>query len=146
MSLTEAEIRELFDGVDTDGSGAIDFDEFKEAISDLFDTLTDKDARTLFNYFDTDKNGTIDFDEFKSLAECVSGENSDVGFIKLLFIMADDNGDGLLSPSEFAHCVSAIDSSLTEEEAEIIFKKIDANGDGCLSFEEFQTFIEDNLN
>ena len=62
MPLSEQEIRALFNQVDTDSSGAIDLDEFTEAISDLFNTITEKDIKTLFNYFDTDKNGTIDFE------------------------------------------------------------------------------------
>ena len=60
--------------------------------------------------------------------------------------MSDENGDGLLTPQEFSHCMSAIDNSLTDEDVKILFKSIDKNGDGLLTFEEFSSYIQNGLN
>ena len=58
------QMRNAFRDADTDNSGALDIDEFQQAVRNMNTTLTDKDARTIFNIVDEDGSGTLGIDEF----------------------------------------------------------------------------------
>lgn len=49
----------MFDQVDADGNGRIDFDEFVAAAIDHAKLLTEDHIRIMFDYFDKDGKGTI---------------------------------------------------------------------------------------
>jgi len=57
-------LKRQFKIMDTDGSGALDYNEFKRALDDYKVGASDEEARNLFNIFDRNKDGTIVFDEF----------------------------------------------------------------------------------
>ena len=50
--------------MDSDGSGALDFNEFKRALDDYKVGVNDEEARGLFATFDRNRDGTINFEEF----------------------------------------------------------------------------------
>jgi Ca2+-binding EF-hand superfamily protein len=50
--------------MDSDGSGALDSNEFKRALSDYKVGCSDEEADALFAIFDKNRDGTIDFEEF----------------------------------------------------------------------------------
>ena len=63
LNLSMRDLRKLkakFDSIDLDGSGAIDYDEFFEAVGEVRSPFTDK----LFQLIDLDGSGTIEFDEY----------------------------------------------------------------------------------
>jgi len=65
ISITDPEvIRRAFMSVDTDGSGAIDFDEFKQCCRNMKLKVSDEEAKSLFEAIDLDGNGTLEFSEF----------------------------------------------------------------------------------
>ena len=55
-------VRSWFTSADEDGSGAIDFEEFKK--SAIGKSLSDEEARNVFTSADMDKDGQIDYNEF----------------------------------------------------------------------------------
>lgn len=57
-------IVEAFAKFDTDGSGALDFDEFRQTLSSLEVMLSEPEARALFEHYDMDGSGSIEFQEF----------------------------------------------------------------------------------
>ncbi|KAL6053256.1 Radial spoke protein 7 [Balamuthia mandrillaris] len=59
-------VRKVFNAVDADGSGALDFKEFQALAFKLGLTLTDEEAKQSLKQLDTDGNGTVDFEEFFS--------------------------------------------------------------------------------
>lgn len=50
--------------MDSDGSGALDFGEFKRALDDYKVATTEEEANRIFGIFDKNRDGTISFEEF----------------------------------------------------------------------------------
>ena len=59
------EVQRIFEIADTDGSGKIDFTEFKSAFVQKELMLQDDKLKEMFNKYDEDGSGTISLDEFK---------------------------------------------------------------------------------
>jgi len=65
ISITDPEvIRRAFMSVDTDGSGAIDAEEFRQCCRSMKLKVSEEEAKQLFDAIDLDGNGTLDFSEF----------------------------------------------------------------------------------
>ena len=58
-------VEELFEQYDVDGSGTIDFEEFKEMLPALGIEINEAKAMRFFRRFDDDDSGEITFDEFQ---------------------------------------------------------------------------------
>ncbi len=58
------EIKEHYDFFDNDGSGMIDFKEFRQLLKVLAPSSTSENAERGFATIDTDENELIDFEEF----------------------------------------------------------------------------------
>ncbi|KAE8959149.1 hypothetical protein PR002_g30628 [Phytophthora rubi] len=76
-SLAALDPRALFDKYDADGSGAIDFDEFKVLLHDLGVSLTEPKARAYFKRCDRRRRGGISFDEFRLALYTCDPKNPD---------------------------------------------------------------------
>lgn len=50
--------------MDSDGSGALDFDEFSKALIDYKVDCPEEEVQNLFSIFDKNRDGTINLDEF----------------------------------------------------------------------------------
>lgn len=50
--------------MDSDGSGALDFNEFKKALIDYKVDCPEEEIENLFGIFDKNRDGTINLDEF----------------------------------------------------------------------------------
>jgi len=64
-SLNDSEINEMFDKVDADGSGAIDYSEFIVATMNEKNLLSNNKLQTAFKMFDKDGGGSISVEEIK---------------------------------------------------------------------------------
>jgi Ca2+-binding EF-hand superfamily protein len=167
------EIDAIFILADRDGDGQIDFAEFAvimipsapERISKLRKTFrTQADVEAAFKRFDTNHDGSISFQEMKNgLKNC--GVLLTDQEIETIFAMADVDGDGEVSMSEFVHLLcpeapspaqgsgnsaSSGNSNANEvvikfrglnrtiEDVRRAFKNYDANGDGAIDKSELQ--------
>jgi hypothetical protein len=61
------ELRAIFDSVDVDGGGSIDFDEFTQVFRKAGGDLTNEELRKIFDDADADGGGTLDFFEFEKI-------------------------------------------------------------------------------
>ncbi|KAL6640476.1 hypothetical protein ACP70R_021599 [Stipagrostis hirtigluma subsp. patula] len=109
QSPTEAELRDMIDEVDADGSGSIDFDEFLTLVARNAreaDAGAEEEIREAFHVFDKDQNGFITRDELaqvmKNLGEKLAEEE-----IAEMLREADVDGDGQISYKEFAKVMLA---------------------------------------
>ena len=69
--LNKKEIEELFNKIDTNETGNIEYEELIRALTDKEKILTDKNLKQAFTFFDKDKNGSISWNE---IAEVVYPE------------------------------------------------------------------------
>ncbi|KAL6641951.1 hypothetical protein ACP70R_020132 [Stipagrostis hirtigluma subsp. patula] len=109
QSPTEAELRDMIDEVDADGSGSIDFNEFLTLVARNAreaDAGAEEEIREAFHVFDKDQNGFITRDELaqvmKNLGEKLAEEE-----IAEMLREADVDGDGQISYKEFAKVMLA---------------------------------------
>ncbi len=63
---TYQNVEELFNAIDTDGSGFLDRTEVGELASNLGITLSDKELDSAFQHMDLNNNGRVDLEEFEN--------------------------------------------------------------------------------
>lgn len=85
--------------MDSDGSGALDFNEFKKALDDYRIQTTDAEAEQVFAIFDRNRDGTINFEEFIGAILGEMNENRQ-RLVHEAFKKLDDNGNGVLEVDE----------------------------------------------
>jgi calcium-dependent protein kinase len=98
------DVQEIMDGVDTTGSGVIDYTEFLAATLDRKSYLQEDVCWTTFTVFDRDGDGRISTEELhKVLCEGGAGTGGLVTMQEALEIMreADKDGDGSIDFDEF---------------------------------------------
>ena len=61
--------------------------------------------------------------------------------LHILFQTFDEDGDGVLSESEFVKGITTLDSSPTDEEAKIMFDEADTKHTGTVDYNEFVAFL-----
>ena len=65
--LSKEEIEELFNKIDTNETGNIEYEELIRALTDKEKILTDKNLKQAFAFFDKDKNGSISWNEIAEI-------------------------------------------------------------------------------
>ena len=90
----------MFDKVDTDGSGEIEYSEFVVATLNEKNLLSNNKLQTAFKMFDKDGGGSISIEEIKQVLSF--GQNLDENVIQQIIHQVDANGDGEISYEEFA--------------------------------------------
>ena len=101
----------IFNNIDTDHNGYIEYEEFIRAAVDKEYFLSDNFLRFAFDYFDRDKNGQISFDEIKQIfyQNDKNKHNSEAQKqLQKSFEEMDINGDGILSFEEFVEMTKKI--------------------------------------
>ena len=66
---SKEKIEELFDNIDENKSGNIEYEELVRALSDKNQLLNDKNLREAFDFFDKDKSGSISWNEIAEIIE-----------------------------------------------------------------------------
>jgi len=98
--LSDEEIDKMFDAVDTDRSGFIDYTEFVVASMNEKKMLTQQRLTGAFKMFDKDKSGMITPNEIR---EVLSAQENKIpaAVIDAIIKQVDANGDGEISLTEF---------------------------------------------
>lgn len=99
QSMNQDEVDKLFDSVDIDGSGFIDYSEFVVATMNEKNLFSEKKLRAAFKMFDKDDSGSISKEEVKeSLYKIQKFSEAEINEI---ISQVDGNGDGEISFEEF---------------------------------------------
>ena len=84
----------MFQSVDTDNSGFIDYTEFVVAATSQQSLTSEEKLRAAFNMFDKDGSGIISADEIREVL-CFGGANSlSAEAVDAIIKQVDENGDG----------------------------------------------------
>ncbi|XP_074572204.1 calmodulin-5/6/7/8-like isoform X2 [Curcuma longa] len=98
---TEAELQDMINEVDADGSGTIDFPEFLNLMArKLHGTDSDEELKAAFRVFDKDQNGFISAEELRIVMSSF-GEKLTDQEIDDMIREADVDGDGQINYDEF---------------------------------------------
>merc|ERR1719220_2794568 len=98
---TEAELADMVNEVDKDGTGSIDFPEFLSLMAmKINDQNAEDEIREAFKVFDGDGNGFIDRRELTTMLRFM-GENISEQEIQNIIEDADVDNDGVIDYSEF---------------------------------------------
>ena len=97
-------IHKLFTAYDTDGSGALDYEEFQQAMKELELALSNQDIRPLFGYFDEDGNKMIEYPEFVG-ALCGDLTSERELTCRHVFENLDTDNDGIVSIKDIGRSI-----------------------------------------
>lgn len=109
----EEELDQIMATVDTDGSGTIDYEEFKSIACEKIegDQQYDKEeALTLFQYFDLDGDGFISFDELYYVLNIKMSLGFSKRNVEDMIKYCDLTGDELITFDEFFSLLSTKDA------------------------------------
>ena len=101
----EAEVERIFNQVDTDGNGFIEFSEFVTVTINKKKLLTKQRLKQAFSLFDFDGDGSIDVSEFKKIFQKVKADDK---VWKSLIAQVDENSDGEINFEEFQEMMTKI--------------------------------------
>ncbi len=92
-------LKRQFKLMDADGSGQLDFAEFRKALDDYRVGCTGPEADQIFSIFDHNRNGYLSFDEFITV---ILGDFPAyrVNIVKQAFAFLDRDSDGYLDIDE----------------------------------------------
>jgi len=107
QNLTEAELQDMINEVDTDGSGTIDFPEFVTMMTrQAQEADAEAEIREAFMMFDKDGDGYISLEEFQQVVISLGERLSDTD-VKDMIRKADTDGDGQISYEEFVEMMQS---------------------------------------
>lgn len=137
-------IYKRFQDIDTDGSGAIEFDEFIVAL-DMEDSTI---ARQMFKVFDMDGSESIELKDFiVVLSRYTSASKTEK--LKFAFMMFDEDGSGFIERDELIEMMQAsfvvegFSAEELEEKADMVFETLGLPPDGAISYEDFLKLAAD---
>lgn len=98
----------MFEEIDLDKNGTIDYTEFVMATMSDKHTMTNDKLQLAFKLFDKDGNGSIEADEIKAVlgdSKMTSEQIDDI------INQVDENGDGSIQFDEFVHMMKKLGNS-----------------------------------
>jgi calcium-dependent protein kinase len=99
FELTEDTITKLFNDMDIDKNGLVNYTEFVSALMDYENSIRLEDLIECFRNYDSDKSGKINFKEFCQILRPQNEKEKKE--LKELYDKFDDNGDGEIDIDEF---------------------------------------------
>ena len=99
--MSDEEVEQMFNAVDSDRSGFIDYSEFVVAAMNENQLTTNDKLQAAFKMFDKDGSGVISPDEIKEVLSFGGSNALNKSQIDAIVKQVDENGDGEISFEEF---------------------------------------------
>jgi len=106
--MSDEEVETMFNAVDADRSGFIDYTEFIVATVNSEEFNSNEFLQAAFKLFDKDGSGSISADEIKQVLGFGKGGSGDEASINAILKQVDENGDGDISFDEFVHMMKSL--------------------------------------
>jgi len=104
---TDAEVQDMINEVDVDGSGAIEFPEFcVMMVKKMQESDTENEIREAYRVFDKERTGMIEASEMRLILSNLPEKLSDAEIDEML-TTADKDGNGAFSYDEFRLMIGA---------------------------------------
>eukprot|EP01036_Dinobryon_divergens_P032461 gene32461-42053_t len=124
MSLTDGELRQLFDYFDTDRSGSINFEEFIQGVRDPLNERRLRLVQVAFSKLDKDGSGLVDAEEIASIydaskhPEVLAGRTTPKQVLATFLDTFDVGGayDGKVTLDEFVNYYTNIGANIDNED------------------------------
>ena len=126
--MLDEEVDRLFDMVDMNGNGVIDYSEFISSAANVNQLLSEKQLKAAFKAFDLDGNGEISFEEFQETF--AAGLEIDMEDLRKQFFEFDVNKNGLINFEEFKVFMKSIFNTIIKTSKTVANPLI--NGEGGL--------------
>ncbi|KAG2486606.1 hypothetical protein HYH03_014774 [Edaphochlamys debaryana] len=138
-----ARLRAVFESIDEDHNGSLDFDEFCRALTkaEQHGTLDEAELRALFDAADFDKTGHVDYEEFIAAAGTGAAAMARNPTLAAEAVMRalDTDGDGYVTAQELA---GVMHPGASLAEAASIVRQVDVNGDGRIDLHEIKAMMK----
>jgi PGF-CTERM protein len=147
-----SDLHAAFNNSDADSDGNLSIEELDSFIDQVITISADEEdtaemtefIQMFVNCADTDDDGVLDEIEFSPFYMMLNEES-----IEMAFCMFDTDGDGLVSPSDYASFMNDSDSGaepMTEDDWDMIVEMIfmyDLDDNGALDMAEFDSWMMD---
>ncbi|CAM8974329.1 unnamed protein product [Rhodiola kirilowii] len=140
--LSEEEIaglKEMFQAMDTDNSGAITFDELKAGLRKYGSTMQDTEIRDLMDAADVDNSGTIDYGEFITATVHLNKLEREEHLVAA-FQYFDKDSSGYITVDELQQACA--EHNMTDVYLEDIINEVDQDNDGRIDYGEFVAMMQ----
>lgn len=140
------DVREIFDEVDTDGSGEVDASEVGQLIHNLGINMKPSELQDAMAAMDKDGSGTVEFEEFyhwwmsPSTIGSMKKSRERMEAVKNLFDTLDDDDSGALSRNEIVVLAKSLGAALTKQETDVAMAEMDKDGSNEVDFLEFYSW------
>ncbi len=109
--MSDQEVEDMFNAVDTDKSGFIDYTEFVVAATSQSNLTSQEKLHAAFKMFDKDNSGMISADEIREVL-CFGGKDQlSVEAVDAIIKQVDENGDGDIEFSEFVTMMTGLEAA-----------------------------------
>ncbi|XP_062221331.1 calcium-dependent protein kinase 6-like [Phragmites australis] len=145
QNLSEEELaglKEMFKAMDTDGSGAITFEELKEGLRKYGSNLNEAEIRHLMDAADVDKSGTIDYDEFIAATVHMSKLEREEHLLAA-FAYFDKDGSGYITVDELEQACR--EHNMADVGIDDIIREVDQDNDGRIDYGEFVAMMKKGI-
>lgn len=96
LTEVQSEVEEIFNNIDNDNNGTIEYEEFVRAVISKEKLLTDDTLKFAFSFFDKDNSGDISLSEIQTIFTDIDPE-----VLKKMISEIDDDSNGDISYEEF---------------------------------------------
>lgn len=138
----QSTLKELFEAVDTDHSGALDYNEVVTMLNELGIKQSEVNTTLLWYVADKDENGVLTYDEFYALMTDLPSIVQIPDFLsELVFDKIDTDNSGSIGVSEVKNMLRSLGINVSWDQAEQILNSFDEDQNGTLELDEFRRFM-----
>ena len=137
---TEAEVQDMINEVDVDGSGYLEFPEFCMMMhKKLNDSDQENELKEVFRVFGKDETGNLQFCSHYQAVRFYSRKISELFSQYLSFYLFSILG--CITAEELKFVLTHLPGKVTYKEIDEMIKTVDENGDGKINYQEFRVMI-----